>query len=145
MSSIFFNLVQIPFLEYIFIRGRILLPKTNPVLHKRLVLASVPCAPHERFFHYGQKHTSSNFIRGILRGGICTSDSIYQGHMPFMSSCLDTPLVWIIQSICKRIYIILPYLIRLIHINHYSWLYSKDAFYFFSNWRCVAENDSTKV
>ena len=81
---------QIPFLGEggIFIRGRIepggrkKLPAPPPpkqcfalrgkfliIAKERLFFASVPYAPHESFFHQGQKHI------------ICPSYMIYQGHM----------------------------------------------------------------
>ena len=34
-----------------------------------LILASASYAPHESFFHQGQKHTISNFIRAYSKGG----------------------------------------------------------------------------
>ena len=47
------------------------------ITNKRLVLASVPIASFESFFHQGLKHTIKNFIKGILR-----FDLIHHWHMP---------------------------------------------------------------
>ena len=43
----------------------------------RLVLASAPYAPAESFFHRGQKHTISNFIRGIFPLSPPTASVLY--------------------------------------------------------------------
>ena len=51
----------------------------------RLVYASAPYAPHERYVHQGQKHTIQNFN---LEKGICSDEAyapsylIYQGICP---------------------------------------------------------------
>ena len=60
---------------------------------ERIVLASANFAPHERFFHQGQKHTTINFIRAYLDGTyVCTlwfqSSGAYVPYAPR----LDTPL-----------------------------------------------------
>ena len=52
------------------------------ITKERLVLASVPYAPNESFFHEGQKFTILNFIRDIIRERAYASpDFIHQGPM----------------------------------------------------------------
>ena len=41
------------------------------ITKERLVLVSAHYAPHESFYHQGQKHNISNFTRCIFREGIC--------------------------------------------------------------------------
>ena len=59
----------------IFILGRIALKDFLPVGHR---------TQEERFFHQEQKHTISNFIRGIFKEVIYPTDFIHQEHFPFM-------------------------------------------------------------
>ena len=63
------------------------------ITKERLVLASAHMPSKESFFHKGQKHTISNFFRGIFRWGICPllwfdSSGAFSPYAPR----LDTPI-----------------------------------------------------